>query len=108
MPDKDQKKTSSAAEVISYRVGELEKRFDRFEGDMGGRFDKFENKLDALAANFITHKEAEAILKKANLEHKNLDKRIGTLEATVKWVAIAIVGAVLTAILSLVIPGVNR
>ena len=106
MPDNAKKNT---AEVLVYRVGELEKRFDKFETELDGQFSRFENKLDTLAANFVTHKEMEAMKRTSDLQHEGFDSRIRSLEAIVKWASYIIVGAVLTALVSLVvIPGVTR
>lgn len=115
----EQKSNKPAAVVLEYRIQQVEKRFDKFEANLSDRLDKSDSKIDALLANFITHKEADAILRKAELEHKMIkddaaasekamDRRISGLEAIVRWGGLVIAGAVLTAILSIVIPGVNR
>lgn len=77
------------ADVVAYRVGELEKAVT-----VG--FREHNEKLDKLANNFATNSALDAV-----------DKRVSSLEGDRKWLVRLVVGAVILAMLSLIGVGIK-
>lgn len=64
---------------------------------------RIETKLDNMAMNYVTSAQMVAAQEQANQKHREQDDRIHSLENWNSWAVKIVLGAVLTAILSLVI-----
>lgn len=64
---------------------------------------RIETKLDNMALNFVTESQRTADKEQADQKHREQDDRIHSLENWNSWAVKIVLGAVLTAILSLVI-----
>jgi len=73
-----------------------------FEREVLDRLTKIETKLDSFdAAKKKTYENENEIIRIGD-DVKNMDKRIGHLEESNKWLARAIAGAVITAVVGVV------
>jgi hypothetical protein len=89
--------------VFDYRLGKVEETVTKIDG-----------KLDDLAHNFITESTLLAAQREADLQHKILrdeiknvrdahGSRLQPIESWMKWAGRIIIGAVLTAVIGLVV-----
>lgn len=95
--------------VLAYRVGQLEIGQGKGFAEVKQQNNDLLNKMDALANNFASKSDLEALEKQATTEHKNLWKEIEAVRTEVRgvkrwlnWGTKTVLGAVLIAILSLV------
>ena len=82
--------------VLAYRVGQLEKATS--EG-----FVRLEAKLDNLRDGFVSHDQLAEAIKLGDSVHADHERRIAKLEGWNTWLVRIVVGAVVLAVLAMVI-----
>ena len=82
--------------VLAYRVGQLEKQ-------QATGFARVEAKLDAFGQGFVSSSQMTAAQQAADLKHAEQDKRLDNIDSQIVWVVRIIIGAVIGAVLTLVI-----
>lgn len=105
----------ASPDTVAWRLGQLESQVKEVRKDLIGVSNTLMQKLDGIAAGFITQKELEAVKEQAYTEHEAINKRISAIEARIKsmkdrdWVRStlsAILGVVLTVLVGYFIHGV--
>lgn len=84
--------------VLAYRVG-------RLEITQAERFNSLEAKLDNITTGFVTTAQLLAAQTRADDKHREQDRAIRALESWNTWAARIVIGAVLTAVMALLLKG---
>lgn len=89
--------------VLAYRVGQLEIKQEKGFADLKEQNGAQIKMIGDLAHNFATKTDLTAAQREGDAVHDGLDKRIGKIEGWMTWAGRIVIGAVLAAIIGLVV-----
>jgi hypothetical protein len=89
--------------VLAYRVGQLEIKQEKGFAELKEQNGAQIKMISDLAHNFASKSDLQSAQREGDAVHEVLDKRLGKVEGWLTWAARIILGAVLAAVLGLVI-----
>ena len=116
---KDEHKSENTSPVLAYRVSQLEKALNKGLDEIKSQNQTHANKIDVYLHSVATKSDIASLREQKSAEHARLEKKIDTnkteisarIEKTENWLTWAgrlIIGAVMTAVLGLVIWSKNN
>lgn len=94
MTNKDTEENAPA--VLAYRVGQLEKT-------VATGFREIKSELADLKMHYATKADMQELEARNTMEHKRIDNEVSEIKAWMDWATRIVIGAVLVAVLSLVV-----
>ena len=105
---KNEHKSEDTSPVLAYRVSQLEKALTKGLDEIKEQNKIHADKIDVYLHSVATKSDIATLVEQKSVEHARLDKRIEKIENWLAWVGRSIIGAVIAAVLGLVVWSKNH